>query len=87
MIFQEVSAKTGKDINELFTNYIYNQIAEKFKLKPIQQPNLSLANPSQETNENNKNDESNKQKNINLGLNTQESNNSEFRTRSKCCNK
>ena len=57
LIFQEVSAKTGKDINLLFTTHIYEQIAEKYKLKPNlkEQQKLSIPNQNEETSENIKN--------------------------------
>ena len=72
LIFQEVSAKTGKDINLLFTTHIYEQIAEKYKLKPNlkEQQKLSIPNQNEETSENIKNSNKKETKSINISLNT-----------------
>ena len=88
LIFQEVSAKTGKDINLLFTTHIYEQIAEKYKLKPNlkEQQKLSIPNQNEETSENIKNSNKKETKSINISLNTIENTDSVFRTKTKCCN-
>jgi hypothetical protein len=82
LIFSEVSAKTGKDVNELFTNYIYPQIIEKFKLKMSSQQNSG--SPNEEVKETNKNNEEKHGKKIQLSL-TEESNDSERKPKKKCC--
>jgi len=82
LIFSEVSAKTGKDVNELFTNFIYPQIIEKFKLKMSHLHNPG--SPNEDIKETNKNIEEKHGKKIQLSL-TEESNDSERKLKKKCC--
>jgi hypothetical protein len=81
LIFSEVSAKTGNEINELFLNHIYIEISEKFGLK-VQSSN-SNPNPNEE-NKDPKLTEKNNNKNIQLNI-TEESLEYEGKSKRKCC--
>ena len=89
MIFSEVSAKTGNLIQELFQNNIYEQIAEKFKLKATSAVNNAASlvsnhnNVNEETKEGSKAGDGKSAKNIRL-TDTEESLEEE-RNRKKCC--